>query len=495
MQLNLSNIEYTYPSAVEPTLHDVTITLPQGWTGFVGNNGSGKTTLARIVCGLLQPDRGVISPSFFSVYCAQNATEAPANLFDFAVAYDDAAIKLRRELALGDDWPWRFETLSCGQQKRLQVACALWASPDVLVVDEPTNHVDVSTKHALFAALSQFKGIGVLISHDRELLDKLCTQCLFVANGTANMRTGGYSQASSQVELERSSALHAKEAAQKEKTRLERETQRRREEASRVQARKSGRTIDKHDSDARAKKRGYIVSGQDGKAGKLAVRMWDRLEKTTGKATGIRVEKQYDSNIWLDSEASKRKVLLRMEPNNILMGESCLQTPPLFIGNTDHIGVVGDNGCGKTTLIKIIISSISDDVRMLYIPQEPTELQKTETVRKIKGLSNSQRGRVLSIVAQLNSDPDYVLAGESTSPGEMRKLMLALGMLESPELIVVDEPTNYLDLGSTVALERLLSEYPGALLLVSHDRSLVDSATSIKWSIQQSNDNFELVVQ
>lgn len=291
MQLNLSNIEYTYPSAVEPTLHDVTITLPQGWTGFVGNNGSGKTTLARIVCGLLQPDRGVISPSFFSVYCAQNATETPANLFDFAVAYDETAIKLRRELSLEDDWPWRFETLSCGQQKRLQVACALWASPDVLVLDEPTNHVDVSTRHALFAALSQFKGIGVLISHDRELLDMLCTQCLFVANGTANMRAGGYSRASSQVELERSSALHAKEAAQKEKARIERETQRRREEASRVQARKSGRNIDKHDSDARAKKQGYIVSGQDGKAGKLAARMLNRLEKAMGKTAGIRVEK------------------------------------------------------------------------------------------------------------------------------------------------------------------------------------------------------------
>ena len=70
MQLNLSNIEYTYPSAVEPTLCKVTATLPEGWTGFVGDNGSGKTTLARIVCGLLQPDVGVVSPSLFSTYCA-----------------------------------------------------------------------------------------------------------------------------------------------------------------------------------------------------------------------------------------------------------------------------------------------------------------------------------------------------------------------------------------------------------------------------------------
>ena len=94
-----------------------------------------------------------------------------------------------------------------------------------------------------------------------------------------------------------------------------------------------------------------------------------------------------------------------------------------------------------------------------------------------------------------HSDPDCVLAGESTSPGEMRKLMLAQGMLDSPELIVMDEPTNYLDLVSTVALERLLSEYPVALLLVSHGFSLIDSTTSIKWSIQRLHGNFELVVQ
>lgn len=519
MQLNLSNIEYTYPLAVEPTIHNVTATLPAGWTGFVGDNGSGKTTLARVVCGLLQPDVGVVSPSLFSTYCAQSTEEAPGNLEDFAVAYDRVAIKLRNELSIGDEWPWRYDMLSCGQQKRLQVACALWSAPDVLVVDEPTNHVDASTRQALFAALSKFKGVGVLISHDRELLDALCSQCLFIANGTATMRPGGYSQASSQVALERSSAIHAREIVQKEKARTEREAQRRREEASRVQARRSGKGIAKNDSDARAKKRHYIVSGQDGKAGKLSARMQDRLEKAEDDVADSKVEKRYDAHVWLDAEPSKRKVLFRMEPGRIAVGESLLSLPALFIGNTDHIGLVGDNGSGKTTLVKKIIASISADTRsidarlidmsfmdatfantghadtrVLYIPQEPDMLQKEKTLKKMRELTSAQRGQVLSIVAQLNSDPDCILEGDAVSPGEMRKLMLALGILESPELLVMDEPTNYLDLGSTEALERLLSVYPGALLLVSHDASLVSLATSITWRIQKSENGYELTV-
>lgn len=518
MQLNLSNIEYTYPLAVEPTIRNVTATFPAGWTGFVGDNGSGKTTLARVACGFLQPDAGVVSPSLFSTYCAQSAEEPPSNLEDFAVAYDRAAIKLRNGLSIGDDWPWQYDMLSCGQQKRLQVACALWSAPDVLVVDEPTNHVDASTRQALLAALSKFKGVGILISHDRELLDALCSQCLFIVNGTATMRSGGYSQALLQVTLERSSAIHVREIAQKERARTEREAQRRREEASRVQARKSGKGIAKNDSDARAKKRHYIVSGQDGKAGKLSSRMQSRLEKAEDDVADSKVEKRYDAHVWLDVEPSKRKVLFRMEPGCISVGESLLSLPALFIGNTDHIGLVGDNGSGKTTLVKKIIASISADTssidtslidtsfmdatantgradtRVLYIPQEPDVLQKEKTLKKMRELSSAQRGQVLSIVAQLNSDPDCILEGDTVSPGEMRKLMLALGILESPELLVMDEPTNYLDLGSTEALERLLSVYPGALLLVSHDASLVSSATSITWRIQKSEDGYELTV-
>lgn len=125
MQLSLQHLTYTYPSCVDPVLRDVTATLPCGWTGLVGDNGCGKSTLARIACGRLAPDSGAVAPRLFSIYCEQDATAAPDSLHDFAVAYDRDAVALRRDLGVEEDWPWRYETLSSGQQKRLQVACAL----------------------------------------------------------------------------------------------------------------------------------------------------------------------------------------------------------------------------------------------------------------------------------------------------------------------------------------------------------------------------------
>ena len=140
------------------------------------------------------------------------------------------------------------------------------------------------------------------------------------------------------------------------------------------------------------------------------------------------------------------------------------------------------------------MTGLPDSTRALYIPQEPDEQQRRAALAALRGLSDVRRGRVLSTIAQLNSDPDRVLEGDEVSPGEMRKLMLALGILESPELVVVDEPTNHLDLGSTEALERLLSAYPGALLLVSHDAALVQAATGIIWRIRKEEGCYSVTI-
>lgn len=487
MQLSLQHLAYAYPSCVNPVLRDVSATLPWGWTGLVGDNGCGKSTFARIACGRLTPDRGTVAPHLFSVYCEQDASAEPDALYDFAAAYDRDAVALRRDLGVEDDWPWRYDTLSCGQQKRLQVACALWQRPDLLVMDEPTNHVDAPTREAITAALARFKGVGLLISHDRALLDALCVQCLFMAEGRLTTRPGGYSQGRDQEELERKTALRQREQAKREKKRLAGEAQRRREEASRAAGMRSCRNLDPKDHSGKERVKLAVYTGKDGVAGKLSSRMESRLSRAEETLAQVKVEKRYDGDLWMRAEPSARKVLYRQPEMTLALGERQLLVPPLSIGNTDHIALTGPNGAGKTTLVSEVARRIDPTARVLVIPQEPTAEQCRGALSRLATLDSRSRGRVLAVAAALNSDPDRLVEGDRTSPGEMRKLMLGLGMLDAPELIIMDEPSNYLDLRSVEALERLLAAFPGALLLVSHDAALLAATTSMCWEISESS--------
>ena len=487
MQLSLQHLTYTYPTCVDSVLRDVSATLPCGWTGLVGDNGCGKSTFARIACGRLAPDRGTVAPRLFSVYCEQDASAEPDALYDFAAAYDRDAVALRRDLGVEDDWPWRYDTLSCGQQKRLQVACALWQRPDLLVMDEPTNHVDAPTREAIAAALARFKGVGLLISHDRALLDALCVQCLFMAEGRLTVRPGGYSQGRGQGELERKAALRQREQAKREKKRLAGEAQRRREEASRAAGMRSCRNLDPKDHSGKERVKLAVYTGKDGVAGKLSSRMESRLSRAEETLAQVKVEKRYDGDLWMRAEPSARKVLYRQPEMTLALGERQLLVPPLSIGNTDHIALTGPNGAGKTTLVSEVARRIDPTARVLVIPQEPTAEQCRDALSRLASLDSRSRGRVLAVAAALNSDPDRLVEGERTSPGEMRKLMLGLGILDEPELIIMDEPSNYLDLHSVEALERLLAAFPGALLLVSHDAALLAATTSVCWEISESS--------
>ena len=135
MQLMLSGGSFAYPSALEPILSNVTVTFPVGWTGLLGDNGCGKSTLARIACGQLEPDTGSVTHGLVCAMCDQEVDRSPDGLYDFAADYGREARELRRIFHIEDDMPWRFDELSFGERKKLQIATALWQHPDVLVAD------------------------------------------------------------------------------------------------------------------------------------------------------------------------------------------------------------------------------------------------------------------------------------------------------------------------------------------------------------------------
>lgn len=499
MQLALSRVTYTHPAAQDPILNNVTIAFPQGWTGLLGDNGCGKSTLAKIACGLLKPNSGAVSGNLLAAYCPQEADEAPAILTDFALDFGREARSLRDRLDLTDDMSWRWDELSFGERKKLQIACSLWQRPDVLAIDEPTNHLDREARAQLTGLLASFTGVGILVSHDRELLDALADRCAsFEASGPHRetrivIRPGGYSQASSQAERERMAAIDERKRAKEHLARLSAEREQRAQEAARADAKRSKRGLDPKDKSARAKIYLAIVSGQDGARGKLLRQMDGRMAAAQDRAAATFIPKRYDGSLFLNAEPSSRKTVLHIPAGRIPCGAGTLELPELFVGNTEHIGIIGPNGAGKTTLLDHIRELLARDgaeggrrLSVLDIPQEPSPGQREHILGNIRRLSPIDRGRVLSCVAQLNSDPSRILEGAATSPGELRKLMIARGLLDAPSLIIMDEPTNHLDLHSVEALEQALAQFGGALLLVSHDHAFLRACTNITWEIEAS---------
>lgn len=520
MSLALSDVTYTYPDAVDPVISHVSLTFDKEWTAVLGDNGCGKTTLAKLAGGLLQPDSGTVTSGLFCVYCAQQTVEPPAELTEFALSYDKRAVRLREALALDDDMAWRYEELSCGQRKKLQVAVALWETPDVLILDEPTNHLDHDARMQLADILRGFDGVGILVSHDRELLEALSTRCVSFEGGGVVMRNGGFSDAVAQAGVERTTRARERATAKRELARLSAEADARAHQAARADARLSKRHIDPKDHSAKEKINLAVYSGQDGARGKIATQMDARLEAASQRVERAFVEKRYDGDIWFDAVPAERKVLVRVPAGFIAFGAEGaegpkasgdgrpsaagpglsadavgadagasagapgLAFPDLYVGHTDHIGIVGPNGAGKSTLVRHLRALAPGDLEVLYIPQELSSDQQARVIGQVQHLDRQERGRVLSTVAQLNSRPDAILEGGRTSPGEMRKLMLAMGILRNPVLIIMDEPTNHLDLHSVEALERALSAFPGALALVSHDLPFLSACTTCLWEVR-----------
>lgn len=494
--LSLNSISFTHEGAVNPLFDRINITFAVGWTGIVGANGTGKTTLLRLACGELDPHTGSIHRPRLSIYCPQRTDHPPEGLTQFIESLDPSACELRGRIGIERDWHARWDTLSHGERKRAQIAVALWREPDVLAVDEPTNHIDTDAMDLLARALSGFRGVGMLVSHDRELLDALCRQCAFIEPPNVTMRPGSYTEATRQAQLEDQHIRDEYEQAKTAVEKLRREAIRRHEEASRADRRRSKRHIDPKDHDAKGRIDAARISGVDGKAGRLASQLDGRVRMAESRLGEFEIKRRYQTSFWLSGSRSPRNTLFSLPAGSLELGaDRWLAFPELAMQPDSRIAITGPNGAGKSTLVRHVISRLNLPAdKVIYLPQEISMEQSRRVMQEVNSLPNAQLGTVMTIVSCLGSRPERLVGSDESSPGEIRKVLLALGVSLAPHLIVMDEPTNHLDLPAIECLEEALSECPCGLLLVSHDFRFLSRLATIRWRLAPDAVGFRLSV-
>ena len=491
MFVRLVDLSFSYADSV-PILREVSLALAPGWTGIVGANGAGKTTLLRLVTGELEPTAGHLRfdpPSATIAICPQTVETITPAIQALATARDGLSRRIHGELALDVAALPRWPTLSPGERKRWQVGAALAAEPAVLILDEPTDHLDADARELLVAALERFRGIGTVVSHDRTLLERLTNHTIRVHGGSARIFRGAYVSARAAWEAEererhdRFDRLKEKHAAlrrrlgDKRRLAMSAESQ---WNAGAAQRMKGPRDHDATSMMARGK--AEMASRKLSREASILRRSIDRV---SGELDEFEFRKEKGRAVFVDYVPAPASRIFTIDRDAIYAGDQrVLSDVHLSVNRDSKIRVAGVNGAGKTTLLNAVVaaSHLPPD-RILHLPQELTRNDGIAMLDSIRTLPSAPKSRVLTLVAALGIDPERVLASQVPSPGEARKLALAYGLGRQVWACVLDEPTNHLDMPAIERLEDALAEYPGALVIVTHDEPLARRVTSVEWRV------------
>lgn len=523
MLINLTDINKFYNG--NQVLKNINLTIDESdKIGLVGVNGCGKSTLIKIITGKTEPDRfterdGIVSMASKTTigYLEQmggldsestvidemkkvfsDITDAIGRMREIEVkmsegdnSYDEEYHRLSSWVEANDGYNTDFKIkmilngmgftenelertvsgFSGGEKTRLAIAKLLLEEPNILILDEPTNHLDFKTIMWLEDYLKSYKGAVLVVSHDRFFLDRVCTSICEIERGILTRYKGNYS-----------AFVKLKDEAV---ARQEKEYELQQKEIAKME-------------DYVAKN---LVRASTSKSAKSRIKALDKMERiekpvTYTKSAKIRFTYSFEPPVDVLSvknidisvgEGSQRKTLLDEISFSVRRG--------------DKVGIIGDNGIGKSTLLKIIQEKIShkglvrwnSNIKISYFEQESTNLNKALTVMEElhHRYPSMTELEIRNILAQVRLTGENVFKETGViSGGERAKLCFAIMMLEHGNVLILDEPTNHLDLSSKDAIEQALEEYTGTIIFVSHDRYLLSKiATRI---IELKADGYEV---
>ncbi|MFO6448838.1 ABC-F family ATP-binding cassette domain-containing protein [Erythrobacter sp. NE805] len=448
--------------------------LPGDRLALIGRNGAGKTTLLRLIAGRIEADRGQrrVKPGTKIVFLEQEPDFTPfSTLMEFATGGADApAVHEVEAIAgqLGIDMSRPAATASGGERRRAAIARALAQEPDLILLDEPTNHLDLGAIDWLEDWLSRYRGAFITISHDRTFLTRLTRATLWLDRGTLRRKEigfGGYEAWEEQVYAEEARAAERLDAKLKiEAHWLERGVTARRK-------RNQGRLEKLHQMRA---VRAAMISGAGTAKLKLAS----------------------------DDDFKSKSVIVADNISKTYGDRAIIKPFSLRIQNGDRIGIVGANGAGKTTLLKLLTKELESDTGSVthartlsgvMIDQQRKILEPQATVRQILAQGGDWidvrgvRKHVQAYLKDFLFDPGLVDTKVGIlSGGERSRLLLAREFARTANLLVLDEPTNDLDLETLDLLQEVIADFEGTVLIVSHDRDFLDRTVTITLGLDGS---------
>lgn len=477
---------------------------------IVGINGAGKTTLLKVILGQEEPDSGkvVIARDVRLGYLSQNQDTELDNTIYGAMqdakryilemeqklrslekemqektgdelnsvmeAYNRLSTQYDREngyayeseitgviAGLGftkDDYDRSIATLSGGQKMRVALGRILLSHPDIIILDEPTNHLDMSSISWLEGFLASYPGAVIVVSHDRYFIDKISNKILEIDQGVATMFNGSYSYYSEEKAKKRQAAMNAYLRQQEEIAH---------EEAVITKLKQFNREKSIKRAESREKKLDKI----------------ERIEKPTELNTDMRLK--------LEPVCESGNDVLQVEELAKSYGDNHLFSDiSLDIKRGEHVALIGGNGTGKTTILKMVNRMLPKDngritfgskVKVGYFDQEHHDLDTSKTIFQEMSDSfpdmNNTRIRNVLAAFLFTGDDVFKLIGD-LSGGERGRLSLAKLMLSPANFLILDEPTNHLDIPSKEILEDALKDYTGTVLYVSHDRYFINKTAT-----------------